>query len=215
MSTVERPLRADAERNRRRILAAAADVFAERGLEVSLDDIAHAAGVGVGTVYRRFPSKDDLIDALFEDKIREVEQTARDALEIDDPWTSFETFFRAVARLQARDRGLKEALTMGDRGRDRVGSARERIAPLASKVLRRAQRAGVVREDLERWDIPLVHMAVASVADRTRDIAPDYFERMVTVLLDGLRPQREGTTPMPAPPLSPEQFVTAMSRRGC
>src|ERR687889_852635 len=102
MSTT-RPLRADAERNRARILAAASEVFAERGLDVSLDDIAAHAGVGVGTVYRRFPDKDALIDALFEDKIADVERVAREALEIEDPWEGFETFMRAVCRLQAED----------------------------------------------------------------------------------------------------------------
>src|SRR5215207_11651643 len=85
MSTI-RPLRADAERNRARILAAAAEVFAERGLDVSLDDIAAHAGVGVGTVYRRFPDKEALIDALCEDKIDRAVALADDALEIQDPW---------------------------------------------------------------------------------------------------------------------------------
>src|SRR5919107_5107373 len=98
MSTT-RPLRADAERNRARILAAASEVFAERGLDVSLDDIAGAAGVGVGTVYRRFPDKDALIDALFEDKIADVERVAREALDVEDPWEGFESFMRAVCRL--------------------------------------------------------------------------------------------------------------------
>src|SRR5574342_294589 len=88
----QRPLRADAERNRRRVLSAASDLFAERGLDVSLDEIAAAAGVGVGTVYRRFADKDALIDALFEDKIGDVERLARECLEIEDPWTAFAMF---------------------------------------------------------------------------------------------------------------------------
>src|SRR3954452_2459805 len=105
-----RPLRADAERNRARILAAAAEVFAERGLDVSLDDIAAAAGVGVGTVYRRFPDKDALIDALFEDKIRAVAERLQAAVAIEDPWEAFETFMRGVCASHAADRGLKEAM---------------------------------------------------------------------------------------------------------
>src|SRR5918912_696083 len=125
MSTA-RPLRADAERNRARILAAAAEVFAERGLDVSLDDVAAHAGVGVGTVYRRFPDKDALIDALFEDKIAGVAEVAGRALELKDPWDAFETFVRAVAQAQAQDRGLKEALHVSDRGRHRIAVARER-----------------------------------------------------------------------------------------
>ena len=215
MAASERPLRADAERNRQRILAAASEVFAARGLDVSLDDIAHAAGVGVGTVYRRFPTKDDLIDALFEDKIEEVVQLATEALAIEDPWESFETFTRGMCRKQARDRGMKELLSAGARGRARVSAGRERIAPIAFQIVKRAQDAGVVRADLAPFDIPLAHMAIGHVADRTRDISPDYFERTLTLLLDGMRPSRDDVTPMPVPPLGPEEFVAAMSRRDC
>src|SRR3712207_1290440 len=117
-----RPLRVDAERNRRRILAAAAGLFAERGVDVSMDDIAAASGVGVGTVYRRFPDREALIEALFEDKLTRIAKLAGDALEIEDPWEAFLAFFRAVARLQAEDRGLKEVLLSADRGRERVAA---------------------------------------------------------------------------------------------
>jgi AcrR family transcriptional regulator len=211
-STPDRPLRSDAERNRTRILAAAAEVFAERGLDVPLDDIAVAAGVGVGTVYRRFPDKDALIDALFEDKIANVEAAARGALEIEDPWDAFEAFMRAVCRMQAEDRGLKEALLARDRGRERVAMARERIAPIATQVLRRAQEAGVVRADLGAFDVPLMHFAVGFVAERTRDVAPGYWERMLTILLDGLKADA-ARTPMPSEPLRQEQFLNAMACR--
>jgi AcrR family transcriptional regulator len=209
----DRPLRADAERNRQRILDAAAEVFAERGLDVSLDDIAAAACVGVGTVYRRFPSKDDLIDALFEDKIAQVEEVAREADELEDPWEAFEHFIRGACRLHAGDRALKEVLIGGDRGRDRVRAGRERIAPLASRLLSRAQKAGVVRDDLGRYDVPLVQFAIGFVADKTRDVSPDYWERMVTIVLDGLCTRRDAPSPMPAPALGAEEFVAAMSRR--
>ena len=207
-----RPLRADAERNRARILAAAAEVFADRGLDVSLDEIAAHAGVGVGTVYRRFPDKDALIDALFEDKIANVEAVAREALEIDDPWDAFEAFMRAVCRMQAEDRGLKEALLARDRGRERVAMARERIAPIATRVLQRAQEAGVVRADLGAFDVPLMHFAVGFVAERTREAAPGYWERMLTILLDGLRADA-ARTEMPSEPLRQEQFVNVMACR--
>src|SRR5919112_6366490 len=110
MAVSDRPLRADAERNRRRILAAASTVFAERGLGVSLDDVAAAAGVGVGTVYRRFPDKDALIDALFEAKIQQAAQLAREASEIEDAWEAFATFMRGMGAMNAEDRGFKEAL---------------------------------------------------------------------------------------------------------
>jgi AcrR family transcriptional regulator len=208
----EKRLRADAERNRRRILEAAADVFAERGLGVSLDDIAVAAGVGVGTVYRRFPDKDALIDALFEDKIGEVADAARAALEIDDPWDSFETFVRAVAALQAKDRGLKEALTSADRGRERVAFARSQIAPIGMRIIGRAQEAGVVRADLGALDIPATFFTIGHLADRSRHVAPGYWERLLTIFLDGVRADA-ARTEMPAPPLQPEEWEAMMTRR--
>ena len=209
----ERPLRADAERNRQRILEAASTVFAERGLDVSLDEIAAAAGVGVGTVYRRFADKDALIDALFEQKIEEVAGVARAALEIEDPWESFAAFMRGLCRLHAADRGLKEALLSADRGQERVQRGRETMAPLGMQVLRRAQEAGVVRDDLATFDIPLMHATVGLIADKSRCAAPDYWERILTVLLDGVRAQPGAATPMPSPPLQPEQFAEVLTTK--
>jgi AcrR family transcriptional regulator len=216
MGTAEnpsRPLRVDAERNRRRVLAAAADLFAERGVDVSMDDIAAAAGVGVGTVYRRFPDREALIDALFEDKLARIAGFAGEALEIEDPWEAFVTFFLAAGRMQAQDRGLKEVLLSADRGRERVSAIRNTIRPVALQILQRAKEAGVLREDLEAFDMPMMHVAVSAVAEITRDVEPAYFERLLTILLDGLARGREGTTPMTAPPLDVGQFTAAMSRR--
>jgi AcrR family transcriptional regulator len=205
-----RPLRADAERNRARILAAASEVFAERGLDVSLDDIAAHAGVGVGTVYRRFPDKDALIDALFEDKIDRAVALADASLEIEDPWEGFTTFMRGMCRMQAQDRGFKDALLLRGPGRERVAAARERIAPRAIKLLTRAQEAGAVRADLGPFDVPMINLCVGLIADRTRDIAPDYWERVLTILIDGISAQGR-TTPMPVESLDREAFTEAMA----
>ena len=209
MSTT-RPLRADAERNRARILAAAAEVFAERGLDVSLDDIAAHAGVGVGTVYRRFPDKDALIDALFEDKIARAVALADESLEIEDPWEAFSGFMRSMCRLQAEDRGLKEALMSADRGRERLSATRDTIAPVAGELLRRAQEAGAVRADLGPFDVPMLHLCVGLIADRTRDVAPDYWERVLAIVIDGIS-AKGATTPMPVEPLDHEAFTEAMA----
>src|SRR3954447_2696759 len=112
----DRPLRKDAERNRVRIMGAAAELFAERGLGVSLDDVARHAGVGVGTVYRRFPDKELLIDALFEERIESMCGIAAAALDIPDPWDGFVYFFEQGSELQARDCGLKELLQCSAHG---------------------------------------------------------------------------------------------------
>ena len=209
MSTA-RPLRADAERNRARILAAASEVFADRGLDVSLDEIAAHAGVGVGTVYRRFPDKDALIDALFEEKIDRAVALADEALEIEDPWEGFTTFMRGICRMQAGDRGFKDALLARDRGRERVAAARERIAPRAMKLLTRAQEAGAIRSDLGAFDVPMLNLCVSLIADRTRDVAPDYWERVLTIIIDGLSANGPRTT-MPVEPLDLETFTEAMA----
>jgi AcrR family transcriptional regulator len=212
--STQRPLRADAERNRLRIIAAARELFAERGLDVSLDDIAAHAGVGVGTVYRRFPDKEALIDALFEEGIEKVADAARRALEMEDPWEGFAFFMREANALQAHDRGLKQALLTVGRGRERVERARDTIAPIALQLVRRARVAGVLREDLGPFDVPMVHLMVGAVADATRDVAPDVWQRFLGIILDGMCARRDGPTPLPVEPLGREEFTAAMSRRG-
>jgi AcrR family transcriptional regulator len=182
-----RPLRRDAERNRRRILDAARVVFAERGLSGSHDDIAREAGVGVGTVYRRFPDKEQLIDALFEARIEEIADVARAATEHPDPWEALVGFLMRTQELQSEDRGLKELVLGGARGADRVVTARSLIAPLAAQVLQRAKDAGVVRSDIELTDLPLIQLAIGTIAESSRDVAPDVWRRMMAVVVDGLR----------------------------
>ena len=215
MAVSDRPLRADAERNRRRILEAASTVFAERGLGVSLDDVAAAAGVGVGTVYRRFPDKDALIDALFEAKIRAVAERARAVLEIEDPWEAFATFMHGVCASHAADRGLKEAMLSGDRGRERMRIAREHMAPVAAQVVHRAQAAGVLRRDIGVLEVPVLHMLIGDLAEKTREADPHYWERALTIVLDGLRAERAAPTPLPGEALDPERFAAIMTRRRC
>jgi AcrR family transcriptional regulator len=210
--TAVRPLRADAERNRRRIVDAAKTLFAERGVEVSVEDIAAAAGVGIGTFYRRFPDRESLVEAVFATKLERVTEIAHRALEIEDAWQAFRTFVLAVARMHARDRGLKEVLLSTDRGRERVAAFRETIQPLVAQLLDGAKTAGKLREDVTMFDLAMIYQAVGAIADLTRDVSPDAFERTLTLLVDGLAADRT-VTPMPVPPPDLEQFVTMMSRR--
>lgn len=208
--TAAKPLRKDAERNRRRILEAAAEVFAEHGLAASLDDIAHHAGVGVGTVYRRFPDKEQLIDALFEDRVDEMVATVRRARAIDDPWESFAALMVGMQELQAADRGLKEAMLSTVEGRSRVAVGRSRIAPIAEEVLQRAQDAGVVRRDVEVSDLPLTQFAVGAMGDYTREVQPETWRRLMTVILDGMRTTPGPPTTMPVAALDQTQLEQAM-----
>ena len=208
-----RPLRADAERNRVKILAAAREVFAERGFAATLDDIADRAGVGVGTVYRRFPDKDSLIDALFEERLAGVAELGRQALAADDPWEGFVAFLTEGAALQACDRGLKQAMLF--RGRDRASRARATIAPIATELVARAQAAGSLRADVEVLDVPIINMMVLSIADLTRDVSPDTYRRMLQIVIDGLATSRETPTPLPARSICVAELTAAIAERGC
>jgi AcrR family transcriptional regulator len=183
----ERPLRRDAERNRGRILDAARVVFAERGLSGSHNDIAREAGVGVGTVYRRFPDKEQLIDALFEARIDEIADVARAAVDHPDPWEALVGYLVRMQELQSEDRALKEILLGGARGPERAVAARALIVPLVARILQRAKDAGVARSDIELTDLPLIQLAIGTVAEASRDVAPDVWRRTMTLVLDGLR----------------------------
>jgi AcrR family transcriptional regulator len=210
----ERPLRRDAERNRRLILDAAREAFAEDGLHVTLDAIAARAGVGVGTVYRRFADKESLIDALFEDRIADVVAVAEEALRHEDPWAGLVLWLEGFIAMQAADRGLKELLLSSGHGQERVAGARERLVPLVTRVVERAQKSGDLRPDLRPTDMPLLGHMLSGVADYTRCVSPEVYRRYVAILLDGLRVRREGPSELPAPPLDFDEIDTIMSTKG-
>lgn len=201
----DRPLRRDAERNRLRILEAAREVFAERGFDASLDQVAAHAGVGVGTVYRRFPDKDALIDALFEERIGDVAAAGQRALGASDPWEGIIDFVRYASAVQARDRGLRQALL--SRGADKTERAREKMIPIMTELVTRAQQAGSLRADLDPLDLPLVDLMVSTVADRTREVSPEIWQRALTIIMDGLATSRETPTPLPGKPLDRDQLA--------
>jgi len=194
-STGGRPLRRDAERNRQQILVAARAAFAERGLEVTLDEIAQRAGVGVGTVYRRYANKDDLIDELYEDIVNELAAAAEAELAHNDPWKGLVGFLEQSLAMQASNSALKEIMAGGShRGRERVARARERVAPLASEIFERAKRSGRLRPDVTETDMATIHMMLGAVIDSTRATEPDAWRRYFGIVLDGLRTRRNAPT---------------------
>jgi len=210
---VARPLRRDAERNRRRILDAAADVFADHGLGASLDEIAQRAEVGVGTVYRRFPNKEALIDALFNDELDGIVALAEEGLAIEDPWTGLEHFLRAALERQAANRGLKELLLGARMGQDSgcAVAGRERIEPLARRLVERAQEDGSLRPDVTTTDMPLLQLMVGALVDYTREVDPVVWHRLFTVVLDGLRAPEGTRTPITHEPLDTDGLTAAMT----
>lgn len=204
----ERPLRKDAQRSRQLVLAAARELIAERGLEVGFDEIARRAGVGVGTVYRRFPDRRALAGALFADKIGELIAVAEEALLVEDAWESFLTFVLLSIREQQRDRGLLEVLSTEDFGDPELLDLRTRAAGTVDEVLGRAQRAGLVREDLTAVDVILALHVFSRMAlpDGT-----ELWQRSLVLFLESIRP-RAGQQQLPTPDLTFDVF-TQLARR--
>src|SRR5690348_1790988 len=183
-----RPLRQDAERNRQRILVAAAEVFNERGLEVSLDEIARHAGVGVGTVYRRFRTKEELIEALFMDRLEMIAAIADEALASPDPWSGLVSFMERMAETMAGNVGLRQMLMFATYGRDLVAVARQHNAPLIEQLVQRAQAAGQLRTDIRQTDIALLVLVLTETTQLAYAANPDIWRRYLTLILDGMRP---------------------------
>jgi AcrR family transcriptional regulator len=204
------PLRRDAERNRRLILEHARQVVAVSGLGASHEQIAHAAGVGIGTVYRRFPRKSDLFVALFDDQLDRVVQLARAALEVPDPWTALTGFLEAILDLQAQDRGLKELLLGSSRALELSRRSQDQVAPVVAELLSRAQASGQVRGDITVQDLALVPIEVGAIIDSARGVEPQLWRRTLALVLDGLR-ARPDITALPVSSPSPEQFERVMA----
>ncbi|NEA32845.1 TetR/AcrR family transcriptional regulator [Streptomyces sp. SID13031] len=179
------PLRRDAELNRQRLLAAAHEVFRDRGLSATLEDVARHAGVGIGTAYRRFANRDALIDALFEDMIAKVAAMAVEAAEDPDAWRGLSTSLERVCELQTFDRGLRDIMLGTGRGRRRQELVAERIKPTVDAMIQRAKDQGVLRTDVEGWDLPMIQLMVATITDHTGH--PDLWRRYLHLMLDGMR----------------------------
>ncbi|MFQ1002213.1 TetR/AcrR family transcriptional regulator [Modestobacter sp. SSW1-42] len=202
-------LRRDAERNRERILTAARRLFSETGLAVSHNDVARAAEVGVGTVYRRFPRKEDLLLALFEDQVERVVQLAETASTGDDPWQGLCVFLEATLEMQAGDRGLQEFL-LGPQAASLAGRANEAITPVGGALLARAKERGQVRADVEVADVAIVPIMVGAVMDRSRGIAPEHWRRVLALVMDGFRPSTGAELPGAA--LEHDQLIAVFAR---
>ena len=213
MAIAPRPLRADAARNRARLLAAAREVFAERGLDATMDQVARRAGVGVGTAYRRFRNRDDLIAALFEERLEEFMAILDAALADDDPWRGLSAFLERSMEMQAEDRGFKELMLQSAEGPERMRRFRAQIRPLVGELVRRARDAGELRPDVVEDDIVLVSLMTGAVSEFAHGIEPRLWRRSLALQLDGLRARRDGPTPLPVGPLDAAQVDRAMAAR--
>ena len=178
-------LRADAERNRVALLAAAREVFGEQGLDASLDEIARRAGGGNATLYRRFPNRRELVAEVFAGRMTEYVQLAEAALREPDVWIAFVGYLTRLCEFQATDRGLSELLVTTTFDDDaRLTELRATAQRRTNEVIRRAQAEGGLRLDFTRKDLLLVLTANAGVLQRSAD--PDGWRRQLTLLIDGL-----------------------------
>lgn len=212
--TAPRRLRADAERNRNRILAAAREVFAKRGLEVGLDDIARHAGVGVATVYRRFPDKSQLIDALFTDRFDQVLACLEEAAHRPDPWDGLAGALESLAEMQIEDRGLKDLLFSRFDTTDAFREHQRRFVPLLDDLLRRAKDAGVLRADVTITDLAVIQLMITEGAAFTAGSGTGLWRRYLTLLLDGLRADGAPPGSLTPPAMTTEEFDAALRRAG-
>jgi AcrR family transcriptional regulator len=204
-------LRADAERNRRRILEAAAVAFRESGLDVGVAEIARRAGVGAGTLFRRFPTKEDLIFAIIEERTLELIAAGREALAEDDPAVALRRFMLAGVEMHVRDQGFFDAVVSRINKEERLRELRDEIVAIAGELVGRGQAAGTVRGDLEPVDVPLLMCAAASAAAPIHGALPDLWRRYVGVILDGLAPGC--ATPLEQPAPTAADFEAALSEK--
>jgi AcrR family transcriptional regulator len=204
-------LRVDAARNRAAIVDAASEVFAEQGLDASLDEIARRAGTGNATLYRRFPTRSDLIAAVFTERMVEHVDAVGAGLADPDPWRGFASYVETVGVMQARDRGIADLVTMDVASAPEIEDLRARAFDGLVRLVERAHAAGVLRTDFTTQDVVLLMMANAGLLERAGDISEAASARLVHVLLDGFRAEAASDGP-PAP--SARETARAMRRNG-
>lgn len=197
--TPPRPLRADAARNRALLLAAAASEFAEHGLEASVADIARRAGVGKGTVFRHFPTKDDLIAAIVLDRLEVLGTLGEHLLSAEDPGAALLEFLTAAAQQRQQ-----QDLSFLQEARDSlpaVVEARTKMYQIIDDLVARAREHGALRDDVTGTDVILLMCAPNHVTGYVPDASPDLWRRYLAIIFDGLRPEGSHALPQPPPTL--------------
>ncbi|MFI6624662.1 TetR/AcrR family transcriptional regulator [Streptomyces sp. NPDC050528] len=193
-------LRADAERNRCRILAAARRLYATEGLGVSMASVAREAGVGKATLGRRFATREDLVNAVFADRMEAYADAATEALADPDPWHGFTGYIHAVCTMQAADRGFADVLTMTFPAAKALEARRNEAYNGFLELIARAKNGGHLRDDFVSEDLVILLMANAGVIAATGDAAPDTWRRLVGHML---RSYAAPGAPIPAVPEAP------------
>ena len=205
----DRPLRRDAALNREKILRAAREVFGRHGLSVTLDDVARHAGVGVGTVYRRFPDKETLVRALFEQDLGIRQASAERALAHPDAWEGFVDFLLEMSADLAENRGLQEVIMLGSHSSEPIETVRGGMLPFLEALISRAQESGDLRAEITPSDIPVVVQMLSAASQFTQGKRPEIWRRYFEIVLNGIR-QRPDNPPLTTPSLSNEMVEQVM-----
>jgi AcrR family transcriptional regulator len=200
----EQPLRRDAAENRQHLLEAASQVFAAHGLDAGVEEIARVAGVGIGTLYRRFPTKDALVAALVQEVLGTMSQLAEAAADHVDG-TGLERFLETSSRYQAEHSGCLPRLWTTDPDNESIDQLRRVIAALLDE----AKRHGRVRDELTSTDLTMIMWSIRGVIETTRGIAPDAWRRHLDILLEGMRPAGE---PLAHRPITRAQVDRVIAR---
>ncbi|GGL94630.1 TetR family transcriptional regulator [Streptomyces fumigatiscleroticus] len=199
-----RVVRKDAQRNRERVLAAAREVYAEQGVEAPLDVIARRAGVGNATLYRRFPDRAALVEAVFHETLDRVRQAGEEARRAADPWAGLNAYLEAVFTVLAGDRGANDLMTTGLQGVPSLETLHPHNAETLAGLLGRCRRQGTVRTDVGTEDLLFALAALGRAVPALETAAPGAWRRPLALLVDGLRP--EAARDLPAPPLTADQL---------
>lgn len=211
-----RPLRRDAARNRRALLDAGREVFASRGLDATLDEVARAAGVGVGTAYRHFANKQELAAAIFSDDFEQLVETANGALEIEDPWEALTTFIESTVARHAKDRGLYEIMTAAGPVSEKsvhvhgkTETMREALIGPVTELVEHAKAAGCLRSDVSPTDVAAILLMMGTTFPPSEAVGRPVWRRYLWLLLDGLRATSCPTLPVKA--LDVDELDTVMA----
>ena len=203
-----RPLRRDARERREKLLAAAQREFAAHGVDASLEKIARDAGVAIGTLYRHFPTRLDLLMAAFQPRLQQFLDGANKALEMDDPWEGLVYYLEHLFGMQAGDRGFNDFLSRRFTDNAETERIHDQMCRQIGDVLARAQDAGVARPDITQADIVNLIWSNGRMIDATSTTAPNAWRRQLYLMLDAYRTER--AHPLPEPPMTDEQLYDAM-----
>jgi AcrR family transcriptional regulator len=205
---MQRPLRRDARESRDKLIAAAQAEFAVRGVDASLEKIAREAGLAIGTLYRHFPTRLDLLMAALKPRLQEFVDGANKAVQMDDPWDGFVAYLDNLFAVQAGDRGFNDFLSRRFPGNSETEHIHDLMCQQIEDVLARAQEAGKARPDITRADIVNLIWSNGRIIDATSANAPTAWRRQLYLMLDAYRAERAHS--IPEPPMTDEQLYDAM-----